>query len=122
MPSGTPMQTGRPHVVIVGLGPGGPELATDQTRAAIAATQHRYLRTSRHPSSGLVPDAISLDHLYETADTFADVYAEITETIVAAAIEHGEVLYAVPGSPLILERSVAHLRADSRITCTMVRS
>ena len=114
------MQTGTPRVVIVGLGPGAPEFATEQTRAAIAAVPHRFLRTSRHPSSGLVPEASSLDHLYETADTFADVYAQITETIVAAAIERGEVLYAVPGSPLILERSVAHLRTDPRIACTVL--
>jgi tetrapyrrole methylase family protein/MazG family protein len=114
------METGAPRVVVVGLGPGGPELVTEQTRVAIAATPHRFLRTSRHPSSGLVPDAITLDHLYENADTFAEVYAEITETIVAAAIQHGEVLYAVPGSPLILERSVAHLRADPRIACTVL--
>jgi tetrapyrrole methylase family protein/MazG family protein len=43
------------------------------------------------------------------------VYSAITEAVVAAALKHGEVLYAVPGSPLILESSVAQLRADSRV-------
>ena len=114
------MAAATPRVVIVGLGPGGPEYVTDQTRTAIAATPHRFLRTSRHPSGALVPEAISLDHLYEAADTFADVYAQITETVVAAAAEHGEVLYAVPGSPLILERSVAQLRLDPRIECIVL--
>ena len=114
------MDQGVPRVVVVGLGPGGPDLVTDQTRFAIASTPHRFLRTSRHPSAGLVPDAVSLDHLYESADTFADVYEQITETIVAAALEHGEVLYAVPGSPLILERSVAHMRVDPRIECVVL--
>ena len=78
---------------------------------------HRYLRTSVHPSAALVPDAITFDDVYEAADTFADVYAEITERLVRAATEHGEVLYAVPGSPLVLERTVRALRADPRITC-----
>lgn len=109
-----------PRVVVVGLGPGSPDHVTEQTRNAIAASSHRYLRTSVHPSSALVPDAISFDHFYESSETFGDVYAQVTESLVAAALEFGEVLYAVPGSPLILERSVRHLRADSRIECVVL--
>ncbi|MCU1366985.1 MAG: putative MazG family protein [Ilumatobacteraceae bacterium] len=110
----------RPKITVVGLGPGGPEHVTEQTLAAIAAARHRFLRTARHPSAALVPEPITLDHLYETADRFEDVYTEITEVLVAAATEHGEVLYAVPGSPLILERSVRHLRADPRVECVVL--
>ena len=94
-------------------------IVTDHTRAEIARVDHRYLRTSRHPSSGLVPDAVTFDDVYEAEDTFADVYAEITDRLVAAAHEHGEVLYAVPGSPLVLERTVRSLRADPRIECVV---
>ena len=112
--------TSRARVIVVGLGPGGPEFVTDQTRLAIAQAQHRYLRTSVHPSATLVPDAISFDHLYETVDTFESVYAQITAAVIAGAIEHGEVLYAVPGSPLVLERSVRHLRADPRVQCVLL--
>ncbi len=65
-------------------------------------------------------DATSFDDVYERADQFADVYAEIAETLVAAATEHGEVLYAVPGSPLVLERSVATLRNDERVTVELL--
>jgi len=108
-----------PLVTIVGLGPAGPEYVTDHTRAEIARIPHRYLRTARHPSAGLVPDAVTFDDVYEAEDTFADVYAEITDRLVAAAHEFGEVLYAVPGSPLILERTVRSLRADDRIECTV---
>ncbi|HEY0519343.1 MAG TPA: nucleoside triphosphate pyrophosphohydrolase [Ilumatobacteraceae bacterium] len=110
----------RGRVTIVGLGPGGPEYVTRQTLDAIAAHEHRYLRTTRHPSASVVPDATSFDDVYEAADTFADVYGEITERLVTAAQQHGEILYAVPGSPLILERSVRHLTADSRIDCTVL--
>jgi uncharacterized protein YabN with tetrapyrrole methylase and pyrophosphatase domain len=39
---------------------------------------------------------------------------------VAAATEHGRVLYAVPGSPAVAERSVALLRADGRVGVTLV--
>ncbi|HSB85550.1 MAG TPA: MazG nucleotide pyrophosphohydrolase domain-containing protein, partial [Ilumatobacteraceae bacterium] len=111
------MTASRPKVTIVGLGPGGSEYVTTQTLDAVAAIEHRYLRTTRHPSASLVPDAIAFDEIYESADTFADVYAEIVERLVGAATEHGEVLYAVPGSPLVLERSVRRLLADGRVEC-----
>ncbi len=106
-----------PTVVVVGLGPGGDEYVTDHTRRLVAQHPHRFLRTSVHPSAHLVPDAVTFDHVYDTADTFDDVYTTIAEAIVAAATEHGRVLYAVPGSPLVLERTVQHLRSDPRISC-----
>ena len=43
---------------------------------------------------------------YEGAGRIEDVYAAIVEALVDAAGEHGEVLYAVPGSPRVAERSV----------------
>jgi len=43
------------------------------------------------------------------------VYRLIADELVAAALHHGEVLYAVPGSPRVLERSVDHLVADPRV-------
>ena len=108
-----------PRIVVVGLGPAGPEYVTEHTRAEIARVAHRYLRTDRHPSASLVPDADTFDDVYEAADMFADVYAEIADRLAAAAQLHGEVLYAVPGSPLILERTVRALRTDQRIECTI---
>ncbi|HEY4608619.1 MAG TPA: nucleoside triphosphate pyrophosphohydrolase, partial [Ilumatobacteraceae bacterium] len=110
----------RGHITIVGLGPGGPELVTQETVEVIGATSHRFLRTTRHPSATLVSNATSFDDVYEVADTFADVYAEITERLVEAASRHGDIVYAVPGSPLVLERSVQHLRNDDRVECTVL--
>lgn len=68
-----------------------------------------------HPAAVAVPDAHSFDHLYESADTFDQVYGQIVEDLVAAATAHGRVLYAVPGSPDVLERAVARLRTDDRV-------
>jgi tetrapyrrole methylase family protein / MazG family protein len=110
----------RPVVTVVGLGPGGHEHVTVETLRAIERSAHRYVRTARHPSADLVPAAVTFDHLYESAERFADVYAAIVEALVAAATEHGEVLYAVPGSPLVLERSVQALRADDRVRCDVL--
>ena len=103
------------RIVVVGLGPGSVDHVTAETIAAIARIPHRYLRTSIHPSATLVPDAITFDDVYERADRFDDVYAEITDRLIAAAADHGEILYAVPGSPLVLERTVRALLADDRV-------
>ena len=110
-------QTNLPRIEIIGLGPSADEYITDHTRQRIAAHEHRFLRTAQHPSAHLVVDAITFDERYETSGTFDDVYIGIAEDLIAAAIQHGEILYAVPGSPLILERTVRLLMSDDRIKC-----
>ena len=113
----------RPHVVVVGLGPAGTDLlgidATEQlTRAA---TEGRaYLRTARHPAAARFEGVPAFDHLYEAAATFDEVYAGIVEALVAAAIQAAPepVVYAVPGSPSVAERTVDLLRADGRVEVT----
>ncbi|HEY5664300.1 MAG TPA: nucleoside triphosphate pyrophosphohydrolase [Ilumatobacter sp.] len=110
----------RPRIVIVGLGPGGTEHVTRETLDAIGRARHRYLRTTIHPCAHLVGEATSFDEVYERADRFDDVYTEIAERLVAAAGEHGEVLYVVPGSPLVLERSVRTLLADERVAVRLL--
>ena len=112
----TPEQA-KPTIVIVGLGPGGLEHTTEQTIEALDRIPHRYLRTSIHPSASLVADATSFDNVYEEADTFEDVYTEIAGRLVGAAIEFGEIVYAVPGSPLILEQTVRHVRDRDEVDC-----
>ncbi len=107
----------RPRIVVVGLGPGGHDHVTVETRRAIDRATHRYLRTSIHPSADLVPHAITFDHLYDTVDTFDEVYHQIADTLAVAATEHGEILYAVPGSPLVLERTVRYLLARDDVEC-----
>jgi tetrapyrrole methylase family protein/MazG family protein len=103
------------RIVVAGLGPGDRRHVTAETLATIDRIPHRYLRTAVHPSADLVADAVSFDDLYESASRFEDVYGEIVERLVAAAIEHREIIYVVPGSPLVLERSVASLRQDGRV-------
>jgi len=99
----------------VGLGPGRPGLVTAEAVAAIEATPCRWLRTSRHPSAASVPAAQSFDYLYESARALEDVYTGIVEALVQSAITEGGVLYAVPGSPTVAERTVELLRADPRV-------
>jgi tetrapyrrole methylase family protein / MazG family protein len=104
-----------PKVTVVGLGPGRPGLVTAETAAAIEDTPVRWLRTSRHPSAAMVPAARSFDYLYESAATVEQVYSGIVDSLVESAANEGAVLYAVPGSPAVAERTVELLRADPRV-------
>lgn len=97
-----------PRIDVIGLGPAGADLVTSGTRALIAAVEHRFLRTTRHPAAELVEGA-SFDHLYDELDTFEQVYAAIVEALALAAHDHGRVLYAVPGSPRVAEQTVVLL-------------
>jgi tetrapyrrole methylase family protein/MazG family protein len=104
-----------PRVTVVGLGPGGPDLVTAGTLAELKRVPVQFVRTTRHPSASVVDGARSFDDLYDAAATIEDVYAGIVDALVAAAQEHGEVLYAVPGSPRVAERTVDLLVADERV-------
>ncbi|MBG7604016.1 MAG: hypothetical protein IZT58_05165 [Actinobacteria bacterium] len=73
-----------PTVVVVGLGPGGLDHTTAETLKALERIPHRYLRTDIHPSASLVENATSFDDIYEAADTFEDVYAEIAPSRLAS--------------------------------------
>ena len=108
------------RVVVVGLGPAGPELVSGAARQAIERVAHRWVRTSRHPAAVAMPGAASFDHLYDSAERLEDVYAGIADALARAAAVHGEVLYAVPGSPVVAERSVEILRADRRVEVELV--
>jgi len=110
------------RVVVVGLGPAGPDLVTQATVDAIAGvpTARRFVRTTRHPSASIVEGATSFDDVYERAERIEDVYARIVDALVAAASAGGDVLYAVPGSPAVAERTVELLVADDRVAVEVV--
>lgn len=113
--------------MVVGLGPAGPEQVTAAARAAIdrVPASSRYLRTWRHPSSDAVgAGATSFDSVYEEAATLEDVYATIAARLRDAAVSvvegEGPILYAVPGSPLVAERTVELLLADEQLEVTII--
>ena len=109
------------RVVVVGLGPAGPEQLTAAATSAIGRIPRRFLRTTRHPAAAAVEPAVSFDGLYESASSLDDVYAGIVDTLVeAATADDAEVLYAVPGSPLVAERTVELLLADERVDVGLV--
>lgn len=109
----------KPLIDIVGLGPAGPEYVTDHTRQVIAGHDVRFLRTGQHPSASIVDGALLLDGHYRRAATFDEVYRGIVEELVRSAQTNGRILYAVPGSPFVLERTVRLLISDDRVECTV---
>lgn len=102
----------RPSVTVCGLGPGGRGGLTEATVEALSGSDRVFLRTARHPTADRAVGAESFDGVYEHAVSFDEVYRVITAQLAAAARADGHVIYAVPGSPLVLERSVRYLLAD----------
>ncbi len=105
----------KPRVIVVGLGPAGADLVLPVARAALERVPVRFVRTARHPAVGdLAREGIELeplDLLYDRADDLDKVYAAIADRVVETARERGEIVYAVPGSPTVAERSVELVRA-----------
>lgn len=111
----------RPVVRVVGLGPSDAGLVTARTRELIDAASLARLRTRVHPAAAGLGDIASYDEWYERADSFEVLYNAIVEDLVglAAGSPSGEVLYVVPGSPLVAESTVERLRArdDVDVIC-----
>jgi tetrapyrrole methylase family protein/MazG family protein len=112
------------RVVVVGLGPAGADHLLPVARTVIEATSPRYARTLRHPAvDDLLAAGVaftSFDEVYDAAPDLASAYAEIAARLADAAHAHGEVVYAVPGSPAVAERAVALLRADPTVDVQLV--
>ncbi len=102
-------------ITIIGLGPGPIDCLSLRAWEELQRAETIYLRTSQHPCVSHLPahiKRISFDEVYQAFDQFDDVYAEICERILAAALGGDDVVYAVPGDPLVGEASVSHtLRA-----------
>jgi tetrapyrrole methylase family protein/MazG family protein len=109
------------RITVVGLGPAGPELRPAAADRALGQGSRAFVRTRHHPAAADLPDeVVSLDHHYEESSTFEDVYRGIVDELIDAARTGGPVVYAVPGSPLVAERTVELLRDDPRAEVTVV--
>lgn len=95
-------------ITIVGLGPGR---ATDMTLAAwrkLESAKTVYLRTTRHPLFNdlpIGPDYQSFDILYDNAEHFEAVYRAIVSQLLDVAKAGEDVVYAVPGHPMVGEQT-----------------
>jgi tetrapyrrole methylase family protein / MazG family protein len=96
-------------IEILGLGAGDLDQLPFGVYKKLKSANHVYLRTKEHPVvDELVQEGLnytSFDSIYEKHDQFEEVYQEIVQTLLQKA--NGErVIYAVPGHPLVAERTV----------------
>ena len=105
----------KPVVRVVGLGPGPSDLLTQRTVKLLSTSTAARLRTREHPAAQEFPEIPSYDALYESAASFEELYRAIVDDLVALAKESGEVVYAVPGSPIVAEHTTELLLARSDV-------
>ncbi|MGL5378806.1 nucleoside triphosphate pyrophosphohydrolase [Clostridium sp.] len=100
-------------IKIIGLGPGAPEALTIGTIKALEESKNIYFRTEKHPTVDYLESKISgfktYDHFYEEGSSFDEVYENIAQDIIKKYKDTEELIYAVPGHPLVAEKSVFNL-------------
>lgn len=108
-------------IEVIGLGAGDlDQLPLGIYRKLTKTQQTIYARTLDHP----VIDALesegvsftSFDHLYQEEEQFEAVYERITaELVEAAKMSEEKVIYAVPGHPMLAERTVQLLLNQTEV-------
>ena len=84
-----------------------------------------FVRTADHPVlSDLVKqeniEFVSFDSIYEKYDRFADVYDEIVESLIELASQYQHIRYAVPGHPMMAEKTVQLLLEAEEIETEII--
>lgn len=100
-------------IKIVGLGPGAKEALTIGTIMELENNKNVFLRTEKHPTVDYLREKNikfnTYDEVYDTMESFDEVYENIANDLVKKHNEFGDLIYAVPGHPLVAERSVFNL-------------
>ena len=100
-------------IKIVGLGPGSKEALTMGTVWELEKNKNIFLRTEKHPTVEFLNEKNiefnSYDNFYENIENFDEVYLNIADDLIKKHNELGDLVYAVPGHPLVAEKSVFNL-------------
>ena len=100
-------------IKIVGLGPGAKEALTIGTVWELEKCKNIFLRTEKHPTVDYLEEKNinfnTYDNIYETMESFDEVYMNIAKDLIEKHNELGDLVYAVPGHPLVAEKSVFNL-------------
>ena len=104
-----------PRITLVGIGPGPVSCLTKEAEAELIRADKIFFRLGSHPVydwlRGLGKQLISFDLLYTTNwPNPEDIYEFMVSAILKEASLRGEVIYAVPGSPAILEDTTNLIR------------
>jgi tetrapyrrole methylase family protein/MazG family protein len=100
-------------IKIIGLGPGDKDALTIGVIEVLKNNSNIFLRTERHPTVQYLKELgikyKTYDEKYEESKDFDEVYDSIAEDIIKKQEELGDVVYAVPGHPLVAEKSVENI-------------
>ncbi|MHB1421538.1 MAG: bifunctional methyltransferase/pyrophosphohydrolase YabN [Bacillota bacterium] len=100
-------------IVVVGMGPGSVDQLPQFNQDLLVQAEKVFLRTEQHPTVEKLARMgmcfQTFDYLYEQGDTFEKVYSEIIRLLFGMAEQFGEVVYAVPGHPMVGEATVMKL-------------
>lgn len=100
-------------IKIIGLGPGNSDALTLGVIKILKEYKDIYLRTEKHPVveyiKGLEVTFESFDYKYDEMNSFDKVYMSIAEELVERHEVCENLVYAVPGHPLVAEKSVDNL-------------
>ena len=100
------------RLLVVGLGPGAAAAVPAGTWAALTSGLPVWLRTGVHPTvSSLEERRVrfqTFDGLYDSLPSFDAVYDAIVDHLLHE-VARGDLVYAVPGHPLVAEESVRRL-------------
>lgn len=104
-------------IIIVGLGPGDYRQLSLEALEMLKEAETLVLRTEKHPvvdrlrEQGLVYS--SCDDIYDSGESFDETYQRISERVIQLCLQKGQVVYAVPGHPLVAEKSVELIIANA---------
>lgn len=98
---------------IVGLGPGSKESITMGTFQLLKNSENVFFRTEIHPNVEYLRELgvkfSTYDNKYENLNSFDKVYEEIAKDLIQRHKTLGDIVYAVPGHPMVAEKSVSIL-------------
>ena len=104
-----------PRITVVGIGPGPVSCLTNEAEAALIRADKIFFRLGSHPVyewlRTLGKQLISFDLLYSSNwSNPEDIYEFMVSALLKEASLRDEVIYAVPGSPAILEDTANLIR------------
>lgn len=107
-------------IEVIGLGAGDiDQLQLGLYKKLTKTTASIYTRTKDHPVIRSLQDEgvsfQSFDHVYEKNDQFEDVYSKIVAHLLEQATNKS-IIYAVPGHPMLAEKTVQLLLEQQNIT------
>lgn len=112
------------EIIVIGLGAGTiDQLPLGIYRTLLSTEKSIYVRTANHPVvQSLINEGVELasfDYLYEDATNFQIVYENIAQNLVDKVEDGEQIIYAVPGHPMLAEKTVQLLLEQSAVNVSL---